>query len=257
MLARYPFHDVLDKGSAGVGVIINFFSPAMVELAGCAGFDFVIVDCEHGPMSAGEAEQMIRAAELARIAPLVRIPTYGPNEPLRYLDAGATGIVFPKIETRLDAEQAVRSLRYPPLGCRGVAVSTHAAGYGRRMPFPEYVELANELMLCICTVETRKGIAAIEDIANADGVSALIVGTSDLSAEIGCPNDFDDPRVVSAIERVIACAKPSSVPVVLGGNNIVQAKKALNRGAQLLLVVVGGWFVQHGSEFISRIKEAN
>jgi 4-hydroxy-2-oxoheptanedioate aldolase len=130
----------LIEGKVVFGPIINFSSTWFVDVAGLCGFDFVLLDAEHGPLSPMDAEPMIRAAEAANIVPLVRVVANSGTEMLRFLDIGAMGLKVPRIESSNDARQMVQAMRYAPDGNRGLAGSTRAAGYGARLSLPDYCD---------------------------------------------------------------------------------------------------------------------
>ena len=137
---------------------MSFPFPALVELAGYAGFDFVVIDAEHGPLNVETAENMIRAAYTVGVAPVALVPQNDPKVILRYLDARAVSIQVPMIESREDAVRAVRAVRYPPLGERGLA-SVRAARY---KVSAAYCEAANREVLLIAQIETRAGLENVE-----------------------------------------------------------------------------------------------
>src|SRR5918993_967785 len=112
MLDRYPLHDLLETRKPALGLILNMACGALVEIGSLMGFDFILIDAEHGPINAIDAEPMIRAAELARIAPIVRVPNSQPDFALRFLDLGAAGIMFPHIKTAQEAKDATAAVLF-------------------------------------------------------------------------------------------------------------------------------------------------
>jgi len=254
MLQRYPLHDLLDGRRPALGLIVNFAAPPMVDLAALMGFDFVMLDAEHGPLTPALVEPMLRSAELARIAPIVRVSTRTSDDILRYLDLGVTGIVFPNVESAEDAEEAVRSVRFPPRGTRGVAPNTNASGYGRQMPFRDYMALANETILAIPLIESGKGVDAIESILDVAGITAIGVGPMDLSASLGTPGDPSNPAVRAAIDHVADCCRRRGVPLVLPAANMEQGVESIAKGAGMTLTAVGGLLAGLGTEFTRALR---
>jgi len=254
MLSRYPLHDILTEGRLGIGLFINFAAPALVEMAAIAGFDFIVIDNEHGPIGPSEAEGMIRAAEAARIAPLVRLDS--PDLALRFLDLGATGIIFSNVRSRTDAQRAVDAVRFPPLGRRGVAPSTHAAGYGVRMKISDYLAAANELLLTMVTIESPEGVGAIDEILSVSGITSVGIGQMDLSASMGFHHNFASPEVEAAGNHVIACCKAHGVPVMLPGGDAETAARSIERGGSLLLVIAGSWMIGAARSYLSAVRAA-
>ena len=120
----------LAEGQVAFGAIVSRFSPDIVEIFGTIGFDFVMIDCEHGPMNLDQVEHMVRAAESFEITPITRIPNHEESTILRFLDRGVQGIIVPHINTKSDAESVAQSARYYPDGRRGMAGSGRAHDYG-------------------------------------------------------------------------------------------------------------------------------
>jgi 4-hydroxy-2-oxoheptanedioate aldolase len=191
----------LQKGEGTVGSFCNIPSPAAVEMMGLVGLDFVIIDGEHGISDLETCEHMIRAAEIAGITPLVRIAMNLQQNILRYLDAGAMGVMIPMVNTRADAEAVVASVRYPPLGRRGLA-AVRASGYGLRGSLGDYVKMANQEILVITQVETRDAVRNAAEIAAVPGVDMVFMGPSDLSSSFGYHGQTTHPEVLSTIEQV-------------------------------------------------------
>jgi 4-hydroxy-2-oxoheptanedioate aldolase len=185
------------------GPLINFSSPWFVDVVGATGFDFVLLDAEHGPLSLESAEQMIRAAESAGMTPLVRVPANVPYEILRFLDIGAMGVQVPQLNSAADAKTAANAVRFPPRGTRGLATLPRAGGYGIGPSAPEYIEMANREIVLMAMVETREGVEHIDAIADTEGVDIIAIGPGDLSASMGFQGDRNAPAVRDAVDHVI------------------------------------------------------
>src|SRR5579871_4193019 len=203
MIGPHRFRTRL-AGEPVFGLIVNFASPWFIDAAGLGGFDFVMLDAEHGPLSPGSTEPMVRAAEAAGLSPLVRVPANIPHEILRYLDIGAAGVQIPHLETAEETRAAVDAARYPPEGHRGLAAITRAADYGAAVPTRKYMEIANREIAVLAMVETAKAVANIDAIAATPGVDAVIIGPGDLSASLGHGGDRSAPAVRDAIAHIIA-----------------------------------------------------
>ena len=256
MLDSYPLHGLLAQRRAAIGLMLNFASAPLVEISALMGFDFIVIDAEHGPVDAADAEPMIRAAELARIAPIIRVPTARPDISLRYLDLGATGIMFPHIHDAQEARSAVEAVRFPPRGKRGVAPSTNASGYGVRMPYRQYMEHANSLLLPMIIIEEAEAVEEIERIVAVEGIAAIVVGTMDLSASMGFPGEPGRPEVEAAIGRVISAAKGAGLPVCLAGGALEAARQNLRLGADMLFTPIGSWLAAHGKAYTEALRGA-
>ena len=192
----------LQKGEIAAGVLIQDPAPQMVEVLGLLGFDWLFIDCEHSPMSLEEVGKLVMAAELRGITPLVRVPQNLPEIILRYLDAGAMGILIPGLETVEDAQKAVSGAKYSPEGVRGLA-GVRGADFGLSGPLGDYVKIANRETMVLGVVESRKGVENIEGILDTEGIDGVSIGSNDLSQSLGVPGQTNHPLVVEAIDKIL------------------------------------------------------
>ena len=250
MIGAHRFRERLSAGHPVFGLIVNFNSPWFVDAAGLMGFDFAMLDAEHGPLSPESAEAMMRAAEAAGISPIVRVPANLPHEILRYLDIGAVGVQVPHLETAAETRAAADAVRYPPDGHRGLAAITRAASYGMSVPTKSYMEIANREVVFLAMVETAKAVENIDAIASTPGVDAIIIGPGDLSASLGHGGDRSAPAVKQAITHVIARARAHGKWVSLPAGDAGQAKECLQLGAQIVQVPAINFMVHFGRRFL-------
>ncbi len=188
------------------GMWISSGSSVVGEIASRAGFDWLLLDMEHGLGSESETLQQIQCLHDADAAPIVRIPACEAYFIKRILDFGASGIMVPMVNTADDARRFIKFLRYPPDGIRGMSGSSRAAAYG--FSFPEYHADANKKILAIVQIETRESVDNVFEIAAVDGVDILFVGHSDLSLNLGCFREYDSPLIIEAERKVrAACEK--------------------------------------------------
>lgn len=187
------------------GLFISSGSPVLAELAGGAGFDWLILDMEHGLGDEGDLLDMLRALPPDGAAPLVRVPHSGSDLIQRALDRGAAGIVCPQVSSAEEAESVVGAMRYPPRGRRGLSGGIRAGDFGRG--FGDYFSRADQELLCVIQIENAAGLAAVSEIAAVDGVDVLFLGHSDLSLNLGCAGQMTAPAIVKAEEAVLAAAK--------------------------------------------------
>lgn len=180
--------------------------PQVIELIAGAGFDFVIVDNEHTLINPETLENMVRAADASGIPALVRVPGSAGAEIARVLDAGAQGVVIPRVQ----AAAAVRLCRYAPEGDRGLAAG-RAAGYGNT-DLPALLARANQDVLVVPMIEDREGVDAIDDIVSLPGVNMIIEGAADLSQSLGVPWQPRHPSVRAALEQAQTAARARGVP---------------------------------------------
>jgi 2-keto-3-deoxy-L-rhamnonate aldolase RhmA len=187
------------------GTFLNLGSPVTVEMAGAIGFDWILIDHEHGAFGDDALFHQLQAAAATPAAPIVRIAANEPPRFKRVLDAGALGVMVPYVGSADEARAAVSAMRYPPRGIRGVARSHRASRFG--LDFDEYVRHAHERLLGVMQIETPEAVEAIDAIAAVDGADVLFVGPMDLSYNMGIPDELDHPRFAAALERVSASAR--------------------------------------------------
>ena len=200
-----PIRQRVLAGETLLGAFVGLGSPPAAELVGRAGFDWAIVDLEHGFGTEAELVATLHALETTGTAPLVR-PQSGERLRIgRALDLGASGIMVPRIDTPEQVHEAVSYLRYPPAGARGVALLTRGAGLGD-VPHAGVAGL-NDSILGIFQVESRSAVEHADAIAAIDGVDVLFVGPTDLSHGLGMPGRFTDPAFRTALQRVVSACE--------------------------------------------------
>jgi 4-hydroxy-2-oxoheptanedioate aldolase len=206
----------IKAGEPVFGISIMFPSPHLVEIIGLLGFDWVLIDCEHGSMTAENVEVLALAAERHGMAPIVRPEVNRPDLIAKYLDRGCQGVQIPHVITREDAERAVRAVKFAPEGMRGLARGTRAGDYGFLGDGPDMVKALNDETLICVQIEDREALDNLDDILKTDGVDVFFVGPSDLSQSLGHPGDRSHPEVQSAIEaafaKIHAAGKASGTP---------------------------------------------
>ncbi len=197
------FRKRLAAGETLFGCFLSFGSPVSAELMAWAGYDWSIIDLEHG--SRGEADVLPQLQALAGTgcAGFIRVETEDRPRIGRVLDMGAPGIMFPRIDTPEQAAAAVSGMRYPPKGIRGVGFSNRSAGYGTN--FRPYLE-ASENLLTIIQIESEAAVQSARQIAAVPGVDILFVGPTDLSFSMGMLGEWENPRFLAHMEHVAASA---------------------------------------------------
>jgi 4-hydroxy-2-oxoheptanedioate aldolase len=222
------------------GIFVGLASPAVVEMCGHAGFDFVIIDNEHGPASIETTEHLIRAARCANIIPIVR--TLEP-EILRILDIGASAIQVPQVNTAEQARRIVAAAKYPPVGNRGAAFSPRAAGYGF-FGGAAHAKASNEGLGVILMIETREALDNLDEILTVPGIDALFIGPNDLSFSMGYSGDQKHTDVVGAIDSAIKKIARGKVAAGLMTIPLEDQRKYVGLGARYLTTnvasVLGG-----------------
>lgn len=184
--------------------------PMTAEAAARAGYDYVVVDLQHGIASEPEALAMIQATEAAGAIPVVRVATNHPMTIGRALDLGALAVIVPMVNDRASAIRAVDACRYSPVGSRSYGPVAAISRYTE-----EYAHIANETVACVVMIETAEALENLDDILSVPGVDGIYVGPVDLSLTLGLPPlpDHDDERFTSAIRRILAaCERHGIVP---------------------------------------------
>jgi 2-dehydro-3-deoxyglucarate aldolase/4-hydroxy-2-oxoheptanedioate aldolase len=200
------FRDRALAGEQLFGLFLDLASPASAELCSAVGYDWLLVDLEHGASTEGDLLGLIHAIEAGGGSmPLVR-PQSGERIRIgRALDMGARGIMVPRLESADEAREAVTFLRYPPAGIRGLATRVRGAGLGAVAHAD--VQRLNDRVLGIIQIESVGGLRDADAIAAIDGVDVLFVGPADLSHSLGIPGDFAHPDYIAALERVVAACR--------------------------------------------------
>jgi 2-keto-3-deoxy-L-rhamnonate aldolase RhmA len=226
----------LRAGEFVVGTWLTFLDPSVAELLAGAGYDFLVVDMEHGVADTAHLLAACIAARAGGSAVLARI---GANEPVRImhaLDTGAAGVIVPQMRSVADVERAVAWCRYPPAGLRGAA-ARRPSDYGRHTT--EYFANANATILCCVQIETREALAALDEILAVPGVDALLVGPSDLAAALGHLGDATHPDVEAAIADARDRARRVGMPIGIVSASPDPAPAVVRRRQGFSFVSVG------------------
>ncbi len=197
----------VSSGEALLGCFVTWPLGGLVELLAVAEFDFLVLDCEHGFLSIESVAAMITAADAAGIPAIVRAPSAASDQVGRYLDAGAAGTLFPRVESEAQARAALSNVKFAPEGKRGLA-GVRANRYGM-VPLARFVREANERTLVAIQIETAGALAELEVIASLPGLDVLFVGPNDLTQALGIPGQYDDPRYREAVEKIAKAAAKS------------------------------------------------
>jgi 4-hydroxy-2-oxoheptanedioate aldolase len=206
----------LAAGEPALGCSIMIPSPQMVEMIAHAGFDWVLIDLEHGTIGLESAELMIMAAEASGITPIARPRTNHPQDIAAVMDRGAMGVQVPHINSAADATRAVAAVKFGPGERRGLAAGTRPDGYGLGAAMADFVQRSNEESLVCVQLEHAAAIAAADEILGVEGVDVFFIGPSDLSQSMGYPGNPKAPPVAEAIEttlrKIVAAGKTPGMP---------------------------------------------
>jgi 2-keto-3-deoxy-L-rhamnonate aldolase RhmA len=226
----------LKKGEVALGVGLRQartvdIAPAMKT----AGFDWLFIDLEHNSMTVDQAVQIAVTANGVGIAPIVRVPNGQYDMATRALDGGAMGIVIPHVDTAEEARVVADRLRYPPVGHRSVAGAMPQLEF-RVIPPAEATKAVNDALLVVVMLETPTAIANADAIAAVPGIDVLLIGTNDLTTEMGIPGKLDTPDVVKAYETVIAACRKHGKWAGMGGVYVPPImEKYIGMGVRMIL----------------------
>ena len=242
------------SGQPAFGVSVMFPSPQVVEMIGRLGFDWVLLDCEHGSLSPEDVEFMAMAAELAGVTPIARPWTNSPEAILRLMDRGVMGVQVPHVNTPADARQAVESVKFHPLGTRGLAAGTRPAHYGFNVSASDYVEEANRATLVCIQLEEAEALGNLDEILQVEGVDVFFIGPSDLSQSLGYPGRSDAPEVREAMDRAFAAIVAAGKVPGSAGN--LQAIRGYQRkGVRYLYTHLPTLLASASREFLTAVRD--
>lgn len=200
----YPdFGHKLRSGQPVIGTFVKVAAPEIIEQLGLLGFDFVILDMEHGPLTIAQVAELVRAADTVKLPTLVRVAENRQALIQKVLDVGASGVQIPNIESAEQLADAVEAAKYYPKGTRGVSFSHRAARYGF-VGKSDYISSVNRDALIIAQVETAKGLEALPEMLKVDDIDCFFFGPADLSQSLGFPGEVEHPVVRAALDRAFA-----------------------------------------------------
>ena len=215
-------------GEPAFGLSVMIPSAQIVEMAAGVGFDWVLIDCEHGTVGLETMEQMVMAADAAGITPIVRPQSNSTADILQAMDRGAMGVQVPHISTAAAARAAVQAVKFHPQGTRSLAAGTRASGYGYRGSMSEFTADANRETLVCIQIEDEEALPNIDEILAVEGVDVFFIGPSDLSQSMGHPGDPKAPRVAKAIDetlaKIVAAGRTPGMPATAEAVQVALAK---------------------------------
>jgi 2-dehydro-3-deoxyglucarate aldolase/4-hydroxy-2-oxoheptanedioate aldolase len=214
-------------------MLLEFNSRGMAQILEQTGIDFVVVDMEHSGFTSADVANLIAWFKLTSIAPFVRVPEIQYHFVARSLDAGALGIMAPNVKSASEARALVDAAKYAPLGRRGVGIGTANTDYESVNP-GEYLEYANENTTIICQIESQQGLDDLEGIAGTPGVDVLWVGHFDLSHSLGVAGQFQHPRFLDALQRVVEVSRRHGLGAAIQPGSPDQAEAWMRIGFDVI-----------------------
>lgn len=253
-MTKNIFKERLIKGEPLVGIFASLGSEMAAEVLGSSNIDYTLIDMEHAPNDLRNVVNQMQAVKAAGGECLVRIPVLDHIYAKRLLDAGATTLMFPQINNITDAINAVKAVKYPPNGIRGIAGATRANNFGREN---NYVEVADERICVICQIESLEACKNVKDIASTDGVDLLFVGPGDLSADMGFIKNRNANEVKEMALQVLKesnkCGKPCGIMV----SSITEAKEMLQLGFAIVAVTTDLVLLRNAVDEIGKLSKSN
>ncbi|GAA3617180.1 aldolase/citrate lyase family protein [Flavivirga amylovorans] len=238
-----------------VGPFMKVSDPALVEVAAFAGFDFVIIDLEHGPNTIETVQNHVRAAQAKGITPVIRVPEINENMISKALDIGADYVQVPQIETAADAERVVKAAKFFPEGSRGVCRYVRAADYAS-MPKENYFGNANKTTGTIIHIEGNIAFNNIDEILAVDGIDVIFIGPYDMSQSCGVPGQVNHPKVISQMKEIVEKAAPLGKVVGTFVESPESAKQWIDLGVKYISYAVDvGIYFDACKNIVDKVKE--
>jgi 4-hydroxy-2-oxoheptanedioate aldolase len=227
----------LAAGESLFGPFLKIPAATPVEIVGYAGFDFCVIDLEHSPYTIERAEDLVRAAQVAGVAPVIRAFDGQPSTLVHALDTGCEGVLVPHVQSRAEAERVVQGARFYPLGERGMDPHARAARF-RSVPKEVYFAQANERTLVGAQVEGMEGVQNLDDIVDVEGIDLIFIGPYDLSQALGVPGQLDAPVVVEKIGQIVDVARARGKALGIYADNVEEARHWRDLGIQFVAVSI-------------------
>jgi 2-dehydro-3-deoxyglucarate aldolase len=235
-----------------IGCWASLSSPISSEVLGYSGFDWLLIDSEHAPNELSTIMLQLMALKDSASAAVVRPQWAEPVLLKRLLDLGVYNFLMPFVESAEQASQAVAATRYPPRGIRGIAIAQRSNRYGH---VPDYFDRINDNITVLVQIESRPAVDAVEEIAKVDGVDALFIGPSDLSASLGHFGKPNHPEVQSAMAHVLAVAKAHGKAVGILSGVEADCRRYLDMGMTVVAVGMDVVLLRNASrELCERFK---
>lgn len=246
----------LSNGQLVVGtMLVELRQPSAMTMLANAGFDFVLIDNEHGPFSVETIADLSRAARDAGVTPVVRIPELTYAHVAQSLDGGAQGIMLPRVTARAQVEECVRCMKYPPAGRRGAVLARGHTGF-KGGPLAETLASANRESFLVVQIETAEAVERLDEILSVPDVDAALVGPTDLSLALGVPGSSDAPVLLEAIERTMGACKAHGVVPAIHTNDVAMTAAWARRGMRMVSISSEAGLLMAGArQAIAQIRE--
>ncbi len=250
----YNIKKKLKQGKYVAGPFVRMAEQAILEMIGYAGFDFAIIDLEHGPLEVYQAENLVRTARMVGVSPVIRVRENSETMILRALDTGAAGVQIPQVNSKEMAIKSVEASYFYPKGNRGVCRFTHNAEYSN-IPGDQYFKKANENTLVVLQVEGKGGVENIDAILDTPDIDVLFLGPYDLSQALNLTGQVTHPDVLKTIEIITKKARDKGISVGSFADTPENIKRQKDMGIQYLSTYIDtGIFYESSRKLVEEIK---
>ena len=240
----------LKAGQPVYGVLSTSDDPQLAELFGLAGFDFYMLDAEHGLLDAAQVVNVIRACERVNMTPLIRIGSKDPKLVLQYMDAGMMGVMMPGLESAEEIRMLFDAVKYSPVGKRGMGFARAAAYGALGQEAIDYINFTNEETMVIPQFEDAALIDRFEEMIAQSGVDVVVIGPRDLSLNMGFPDGPNHPEVQEMIDRVVAFCHRKGVAAGITAGTRADAAHQVARGARMIIAPAQAVILSGSKEFL-------
>lgn len=247
MIIRNPLKAKLVKGETVWGTFVfEYGSPAVPRIMKAAGWDYILIDTEHASFSMETVGNLLHVSAAVGLPAVVRVPEVQRSLLSRPLDAGALGVMVPRVESRDQAEEVVRYTKYYPMGDRGMALGTAHTAY-ESVSGKRFIKEANAEILVIMQIETQRGMENLDEILSVRGLSVAYLGPHDLCTSMGLPGEVGHPRVVRAISAFLRGCKRHGVVPGIWVDSVEEGRGWMRRGAR---------FMTYGADFALLMEQS-
>jgi 4-hydroxy-2-oxoheptanedioate aldolase len=243
------------NGETLIGTFLSLGDPVATEIVAKAGFDWVLIDLEHGIGSEREVLHQMQALASTNVSPLVRVEGKQRQRIQKVLDLGVQGIVFPHIRDADDAIRCARSMRYAPEGLRGVSKMVRATNFGE--DFVEYHNHQKENLLCVVQIETMQALDNLDQIGAVEDIDVFFIGPSDLSMALGIYGQLDHPKFLEAEAKIIEAAKKYRKAIGFLLFDPLDFQQYYNKGVRFFACGNDALFLKNGARAVAqKLKDA-
>lgn len=238
-----PLKQKLAAGKPIIGTAVTMPSPQLMQVLVECGFDWLMIDLEHGPISAESTHAMVNATLASDCVPVARLPSGEKWMAKMVLDAGVLGLFFPLIMDGPEADMAIKSATYPPAGNRGFG--PFFAKYRWQQTLTEYALNANEAILKIIMVEHKDAVDRIDEILDVPGIDMIFIAPYDLSQSLGLPGEFDHPEFKETVLKAEQAVKKAGIELGTFVPTVEKGREYLDRGYKLLMFAYDGMLIEN------------